>query len=69
MAKSPGFFYRLFNDLYEVRIVFHNGEKITYRLKEIKKINTKYLKAIDENGHKIELSSVEPFSFFTKKIY
>jgi phosphoribosylglycinamide formyltransferase 2 len=28
-----------------------------------------YLKAIDENGHKIELSSVEPFTFFTKKLY
>jgi hypothetical protein len=69
MAKRPGFLYRLFNDLYEVKIVFHNGERASYRLKEIKKLSTTELRGIDVDGHRIQLTTVEPFTFFTKKIY
>lgn len=69
MAKRPGFFYRLFNDLYEVKIVFHNGERVSYKLKEIKKLSTTELRGIDVDGYKIQLTTAEPFTFFTKKIY
>ena len=69
MPKERGFLYRLFNDLYEVKIVFANGETEHYRLREIKKLNKQYLKGVDEDGLKIELATVEPFKYLSKKLY
>ena len=69
MAKERGFLYKLFNDLYEVTIVYPNGETQEFRLVEIKKLNKNFLKGIDEDGHKIELATNEPFNYFSKKLY
>lgn len=69
MAKERGFLYKLFNDLYEVEIVYADGSIHHYRLREIKKLNTQFLKGVDEDGHKIELSTTEPFNYLMKKLY
>ena len=71
--KQPSWWYKLFNDLYEVTIWFKqpNGElhEEVYKLKELKKINQNILKGVDTDGHYIEIASVDNFSYYVKKIY
>lgn len=66
--KKRNWLYRLFNDLYEVHLIFDDRQEI-YWLRYIKRIDNKQLKAVDENGHKIEFRSVEPFDYRIKKHY
>lgn len=65
--------YKLFNDLYEVTIWLKqpNGEieEQMFKLKELKKINQNLLKGIDTDGHYIELVSTDNFSYYVKKLY
>jgi len=71
--KEKSWWYKLFNDLYEVTIWFKKPdgdfEEEVYHLKELKKITSSTLKGIDVNGHYIEIVSTDNFSYFVKKIY
>ena len=67
--SKPGFFKRLFEDLYEVKIVSKSGQVTILRLKEISRKTNTHIKGRDENGHQIELKTEEPFDYFIKKLY
>ena len=67
--KKVGFFKRLFEDLYEVTIIYSNGKKKVYMFKEINKKSNTLIKGRDENGHEFEISTPEPFTFIIKKLY
>ena len=67
--KKPGFFKRLFEDLYEVTIFYSNGKKKVYMFKEINKRSNTLIKGRDENGCKFEISTPEPFTYVIKKLY
>lgn len=68
MPRKPGFFYRMFHDLYEVQIIQEENTRVFY-MKELSKLTPNYFKGVDENGIKIEYKSSEPFDFFKKKLY
>jgi len=67
--KKRSWLYRLFNDLYEIQLVFEDGKQETYFLQHIKKIDNNLLKGIDEEGKKVEFKSVKPFDYKVKKHY
>lgn len=67
--SKPGFFRRLFEDLYEVRIVSKNGEVKILRLKSIHRKTNTFIKGRDEDGHIVEFSTAEPFDYLIKKLY
>ena len=66
--KKRSWLYRLFNDLYEVHLIFPDRQEVYY-LQHLKKIDNKQLKGIDREGHRIEFKSVEPFDYRIKKHY
>lgn len=68
MPRKPGFFYRLFHDLYEVKIIQDENTRIFY-MKEIRRLNSKHFKGTDENGQKVEYKTTEDFDFFVRKLY
>ena len=71
--KQPGFLYRLFNDLYQVTLYFNEEDgtqsRRVFMMKEIKRLSNKTLKGIDEEGHKVEFTTSQPFDYEKKKIY
>ena len=69
MPKERGFLYRLFNDLYEVEIVFADGNSQKFYLREVKKLNKQFLKGIEEDGSLVEIATIEPFNYMKKKLY
>ena len=70
---KPGFFYRLFHDLYQVTLYFdeEDGSQSArvFMMSEIKRLNSKMLKGVDQDGCKIEFITTQPFSYEKKKIY
>ena len=66
--KKRGWLYKLFNDLYEVHLIFPERNEVYY-LQHLKKIDNKQLKGIDRDGCRIEFKSVEPFDYRIKKHY
>lgn len=71
--STPGFLYRLFNDLYQVTLYFNEEDgtqsRRVFMMKEVKRLNNKMLKGIDENGYKVEFVTSLPFDYEKKKIY
>jgi hypothetical protein len=66
--KKRSWLYRLFNDLYEVHLIFPDRQEI-YWLQHLKKIDNKQLRGLDQEGNRIEFRSVEPFDYRIKKHY
>lgn len=67
-VKKRSWLYRLFNDLYEVHLIFEDRQEV-YWLQHIKKIDNKQMVGIDQNGHRVEFRSVNPFDYRIKKHY
>lgn len=71
--KAPGFFTRLFGDLYTVTLYTQEDDGSTgtveYELKELKKINPNYLKGVGIHGEKIEFKTQKPFDYKVVKHY
>lgn len=69
MPRRPGFFYRLFNDLYEVKIYKEDEEPRVFYMKSVSRLNSKHFKGVDENGQRVEYKTTEDFDFFKRKLY
>jgi hypothetical protein len=69
MPRKAGFFYRLFNDLYEVKIYQKNGPARVFYMQSIRKLTNTEFRGVDENGEKIEYKSTEPFDYFKRRLY
>lgn len=69
MPRRPGFFYRLFNDLYEVTIYREDDKPRKFWMKSVSRLNSKHFKGIDEDGQKVEYKTTEDFDFFKRKLY
>ena len=61
-----------FEDRYEVTIWMKKqdgtNETTMYPLKKLQKISQTHLKGIDINGHKVEVKTVDKFSYEVKKV-
>lgn len=66
---KPGFFKRLFEDLYEVIVVDSKGHKQVFMMKEVNRRTNTLIKGRDHLGRKFEYSSPEPFTYKIKKLY
>ena len=69
IRRKAGFFKRLFSNLYEVTLLFEDGTEKKFTLTDLNKINSKYMKGIDENGVVHEIKTEQPFNYYVKKIY
>jgi len=69
MPRKPGFFYRLFFDLYEVTIMQEDNAPRKFYMSEISKLTSKHFKGKDENGQKVECKTSDDFDFFKRKVY
>ena len=70
--KRPGLITRLFTDLYTVKLYIEEDGVTTqtiYRLKELKKINSHYLKGVLEDGTEIEFRMEKSFDYKVVKHY
>lgn len=61
-----------FEDRYEVTIWMKKAdgtpEVSMYPLKKLQKLTQMHLKGVDINGHKVEVKTVEKFSYQVKKV-
>ena len=67
--NKPGFFKRLFEDLYEVTVIDSKNRKHVFMMKEISKRTNTMIKGRDQLGRKFEYSTPEPFTYKIKKLY
>lgn len=62
----------IFEDRYEVTIWMKKSDGTSevsmYPLKKLQKITQNHLKGVDINGHKVEIKTVEKFSYEVKKV-
>ena len=62
----------IFEDRYEVTIWRKKSDGTSevsmYPLKKLQKITQNHLKGVDINGHKVEIKTVEKFSYEVKKV-